>query len=190
MDGDKNTLRQRLLAERRHLDPADALGRSTRIRDRLWLVPEFLAATCVFTYVSAKDNEVDTRMVIDRLLAEGREVACPAVVPGGQMVWRKIASLDDLAPGRYGIPEPGVSCPIVTPDRATVVLVPGIVFSRNGHRIGYGGGYFDRFLAAFAGTSIGLAYDFQLVDAVPATAHDVPMNMVITERDTIVPSAE
>lgn len=190
MDSDKTILRQRLLAERRRLDPADALRRSAAVRDRLWLVPEFLAAKCVFTYVSAKDNEVDTRIVIDWLLAEGREVACPAAAPRHTMAWRQIESLDDLAPGRFGIPEPDAGrCPAIAPGPSTVVLVPGIAFSRNGHRIGYGGGYFDRFLVGFPGTSIGLAYDFQIVNTVPTGPHDIAVNIVVTESATERPLA-
>ena len=148
---------------------------------RLLRVPEFDAAPLVFTYVSAKDSEVDTHAIIADLLANGIRVACPKPVEGARMEWREIRSVGDLAPGKYGIPEPGASCKLAVPDVATVALVPGLLFDGNGHRLGYGGGYFDRFLAHFPGISIGLAYDFQVASSLPSESHDVPLHFVVTE---------
>lgn len=180
----KSEIRRRLLDERRALDSAEAARRSGFVRERLWTLPEFQRAGRVLTYVSAKDNEVDTRAIIERLLAEGRIVACPQSLPDRVLAWRKIDSVDDLTGSRYGIPEPQPErCKVVAPSRADVVLVPGIAFTREGHRIGYGGGYFDRFLHDFGGLSIGLAYEFQLVDAIPTGPHDMRLNLVVTESD-------
>lgn len=178
----KSQIRKRMIAKRRALSPADAAARSNRVHDRLRTLPEFHNAGRMLTYVSAKDNEVDTRSIIERLLAEGRCVACPRTVPERLLEWRRISSVDDLTGARFGIPEPDPDrCETILPGRFDVVLVPGIVFTRAGHRIGYGGGYFDRFLSTFAGTSIGLAYDFQVLGSIPIEAHDVRVTLVVTE---------
>ena len=177
----KVATRKRLLAQRRKLDPAEALRRSESIHAQLWLLSEFQNAGRIFTYISAKDNEADTHNVILALLEEGREVACPCTAPDRSIAWRQIESESDLVTARYGIPEPHASCPILIPNPRSIVLVPGIAFSRNGDRIGYGAGYFDRFLAESEGISIGLGYDFQIVDRIPSEPHDVPVHMVVTE---------
>jgi len=177
----KSTIRERMLVQRRRLDPIEALRRSGSVRAQLWLLPEFQAAGRVFAYVSAKDNEVETHAIITALLEEGREVACPCTAPDRTIAWRQIESLADLSPARYGIPEPRADCPMLWPDSSSVVLVPGIAFARNGERIGYGAGYFDRFLADSPGISIGLGYDFQIVDRIPTEPHDVPVKIVATE---------
>lgn len=177
----KSTIRDRLLAQRLGLGPVDARRRSESVRAQLWLLPEFQAAGRVFAYVSAKDNEVDTRASISALLEEGREVACPCTAPDRDITWRKIESMTDLSPARYGIPEPNPDCTMLIPDSSSVVLVPGLAFTRNGDRVGYGVGYFDRFLAENQGISIGLGYDFQIIERMPTEAHDVPVHIVVTE---------
>ncbi len=177
----KPAIRERLLALRRGLQPNEALRKSESIRAQLWLLPEFNVAGRVFTYVSAKDNEVDTRAIITELLEEGREVACPCTAADRSITWRQIESTTDLVPARYGIPAPHADCPILMPNSGSVMLVPGIAFSPDGGRIGYGAGYFDRFLAECLGISIGLGYDFQFVDRIPVEPHDIPVHIVVTE---------
>jgi 5-formyltetrahydrofolate cyclo-ligase len=158
---------------------------SVSVRDRLWVLPTFQDAKLVLAYVSAKDNEVDSHEIITRLLEEGRHVACPAIAPDNRLVWRRIESLGCLVPGQYGIPVPDPErCRVVTPDPSCVVLVPGIAFARDGHRIGYGCGYFDRFLRDFPCASLGLAYDFQVIDPLPHGPHDIRVDFVLTESMT------
>lgn len=178
----KDAIRRQMLERRRRLDLDDATRMSVCVRERLWKLALFLHAKLVLTYVSSKDNEVDTRGIMERLLAEGRGVAVPAVEPGGLLTWHMINSPAQLAPGAFGIPEPDrQECARVFPNAGSVALVPGIAFSRDGHRVGFGGGYFDRFLREFPGTSIGLAYDFQVVTSLPHEPHDVKVNLVVTE---------
>lgn len=178
----KVTIRHRMLERRRGLDPDDAAWRSACIRERLWEFPRFRHATLVLTYVSSKDNEVDTRLIMEKLLAEGRAVAVPAVEPGNLLTWHTIDSPAQLKPGAFGIPEPDRQMfELALPNEESVALVPGIAFSRDGHRAGFGGGYFDRFLLKFPGTSIGLAYDFQVVASLPHEPHDVSVDFIVTE---------
>jgi 5-formyltetrahydrofolate cyclo-ligase len=179
---EKSVLRERGLERRRALSPEEWEARSKRVVSQLETLERFRSAPLVLTYAASKDNEVDTQPLIEALTGAGRRVAVPSVAPGRTMIWRAIAGLADLCPGRFGILEPAERCPLVDANRAdTVVLVPGILFSARGQRIGYGGGYFDRFLAGFPGTSIGLAFDFQICRSLPEESHDVRLDFVVCE---------
>ncbi|MBO4900063.1 MAG: 5-formyltetrahydrofolate cyclo-ligase [Lachnospiraceae bacterium] len=149
----------------------------------------------VLTYVSFR-SEVSTYGIIDRFLKAGVKVAVPRV-EGEEIRFYYISSIDDLTEGYMGILEPKQSCrqwEMKSFDRAaglrdgiidTAVLVPGSVFDKKGNRIGYGGGFYDRFLAEHQGIySIGLAYECQITDKIPADEWDRKVDMVITPECT------
>jgi 5-formyltetrahydrofolate cyclo-ligase len=146
----------------------------------LLLLPEFWAAPLLLTYISI-DNEVDTRTIVRSALEEGRRIAIPRIRTDATMDWVEIQSLETLSPGKHGIPEPPSAAPPLVPCQDSVVLVPALAFNAAGHRIGFGGGYFDRFLAGFEGVSIGLAYDYQVIEPWPLAPHDRPVQFVVTE---------
>ncbi|MDZ4858978.1 MAG: 5-formyltetrahydrofolate cyclo-ligase [Candidatus Hydrogenedentes bacterium] len=184
----KPEIRARMLALRRALPEAEACERSARVREQVYRLAEFQRATRVFTYVSSKVREVDTLTIIADLLSSGREVACPHVALDGVMTWRRIPSMSALTPGKFGVLEPGSACEPIEADASSVVLVPGIAFTISGDRLGYGKGYFDRFLARYPGVSIGLAYDLQVVPQIPREPHDVRLHMLVTESQSVIPS--
>jgi len=133
-------------------------------------------------YVSSKDNEADTHPLIEALIQDGITVLVPIAKPKGVLLWSDLHGLEELEPGRFGILEPRAECVrIVEPPEEGVVIVPGIAFSTDCRRIGYGGGYFDRFLATFRGASIGLAFDMQIADDWQSEPRDVPLDFVVTE---------
>ncbi len=145
-------------------------------------MPCFHRSLLFLSYVSSKDNEVDTHTLIRDLLARRATVLVPVTQPGRVLVWSQLHELEDLAPGRFGILEPKQEClRLVPPPKGGVVIVPGVVFSTDCRRIGYGGGYFDRFLAQYEGTSIGLAFDCQIADDWVSEPHDIPVDFVVTE---------
>ena len=167
------------------MDPADAEARSAEVVERLRRLPVFAAAKGFLVYVASKDNEVDTKPLIRRLLKSIHPVLVPIAQPGGKLVWSRLRKMDELEPGRFGILEPRADARRITkqpPDSA--VIVPGVAFSVDGWRIGYGGGYFDRFLADFGGPVIGLAYDVQITTYIENDPHDVPMDFILTETTT------
>ncbi|MBX7256796.1 MAG: 5-formyltetrahydrofolate cyclo-ligase [Candidatus Hydrogenedentes bacterium] len=176
----KSQLRARLRAMRSALSPTEVQTRSAAVHANLLLQPEFWAAPMLLTYVSI-DNEVDTRALITSALAEGRRVAVPRLGTPGAMDWVEISSLESLTEGKYGIPEPVRTLPATRVSRDSIVLVPGVAFSPSGHRIGFGGGYFDRFLSEFGGVSIGLAYDFLVMDSLPTAPHDRRVVILVSE---------
>lgn len=152
------------------------------IRERLTQLPEFQETPIILTYVSSIENEADTHALIKDCLAVGRQVLVPVAMPGRRLVWSVLREMDDLAQGRFGVLEPmEARRRLVEPPPGALALVPGLVFTPEGDRIGFGGGYYDRFLATFSGMKVGLAYDMQIVPSIPLEAHDVPMDAVVTE---------
>jgi 5-formyltetrahydrofolate cyclo-ligase len=170
---------------------AEVRERSGAVYEHLLRLDVFRRASAVWTYVSSKPGEVDTRLVIESALAQGRPVACPAALPHGLLAWRMITRITELVPGLYDIWEPHPNArPVPDAMQSTVVLVPGIAFTQDCHRVGFGGGYFDRFLADFAGVSIGLCYDFQVVPAFPTDPHDIALDYVVSESKVFASSRE
>ena len=179
----KRAIRAEVLAARRALTSDEAAQKSTAILDRLRSLPEFESARALLVYVSSKDNEVDTLRLISSAIESGRKVLVPiAVTSTRQMVWSELRSLDELHKSTFGIMEPKEDC--VRPaqhNKSDLALVPGIAFDVAGRRIGYGGGYYDRFLAAFSGKKVALAYELQVYESIPSEPHDLPVDVIVTE---------
>ena len=183
-DADKSSLRSNYLSVRKAIPARSRTSSDAAIRASLAAFPIFSEASLVLTYVSF-GPEVDTRSLIEGLLEEGRSVAVPRVNRSAHtMDFCEIASLDELAPGTMGILEPAPDAPaLTTPDMVgSVCLVPGLVFDGAGPRVGYGGGYYDRFLAFYPGDKIALARTTMLSsNPLPVGAHDVPADFIATE---------
>jgi len=179
---EKPKLRRAALARRRAMAPAEVARKSAAIVNRLMALDAVRAAPVLLSYISSKDNEVDTHRFVDRLLTANRTVLAPVAENRGLLAWSRLENLSELAPGRFGILEPMPAYRrLVVPPTNAPVLVPGIAFSRTGRRIGYGGGYYDRFLAGHPGPKIGLAFELQIIDEFDAFSHDVPVDVVVTE---------
>ena len=183
-DADKSSLRSNYLAVRAAI-PAESKELSdASIFSQLYEFPVFDAARLTLSYVSF-GPEVDTRILLDGLLAEGRRVAVPRVNRVAHaMTFHEIFSLDELEPGTMGILEPAHDAPAVPVEEmvGSVCLVPGLVFDGAGHRVGYGGGYYDRFLAFYPGDKIGLARTTMLSsNPLPVGRFDVPVDFIAHE---------
>lgn len=184
---EKSTLRKHFLRLRATHPPDQALADSAQIRTKLLELHEVRAARSILLYLAAR-GEVDTWPLLDLFLAEKRLVLAPCCVAEkpGHMLIRQISSRDDLTPGAFGLMEPRSDTPIYgAPPQ--IILVPGLAFDRRGFRLGFGGGYYDRFLAAAGqeALSIGLAYDFQITDALPTNPWDRAVHLVLTPKSTI-----
>lgn len=184
-DADKSSLRSNYLTARRRIDPATKAALDARILERLAGFGIYADAGLVLAYVSY-GNEVDTRAVIESALASGKRVAVPRVLPHKhKMHFYEIDGMDDLAVGFKGILEPkrGFRSPLGTVDLlGSVCLVPGLVFDAVGHRIGYGGGYYDRFLQFYPGDKIALARSTQVSsNPLPTESCDVPVDFIVTD---------
>lgn len=138
-------------------------------------------------------SEVSTTGMIDYAFAMGKRVFVPRV-SGREMAFYEIHDPKECSPGYMGIPEPPDEAETFLPEKTmcredTLMILPGLVFDQNGNRIGYGGGFYDRFLAKHPEcTKMGIAYDFQCVDRIPPEENDIPADIIVTERRMILPA--
>lgn len=181
----KRVLRGILLAERGKLDQKLAYSRSMRICERIQALPEFEAASVVYGYIPVR-GEVDVTPLLETCFKQGKRLALPRCLDTlGHMAFFDIQSFSDLVPGAFHIPEPreGLEPLGVTEG---LMLVPGVGFDRTCGRLGYGGGYYDRYISAALDVSyIAPAYAFQIVDLLPVEAHDARVNLIVTEEQII-----
>lgn len=179
----KKAVRQHALDARKGLASRDVSSWSDAILKRLRDLPELSSCATLLTYVSSRDNEVDTLGLITWALDDGRKVLVPVAEGDGTLLWSQLEDVSALAPSTFGILEPEkAGGEIEMPGRESAAIVPGVAFTRDGERIGYGAGYYDRFLNQYKGLKIGLAYEVQLYPHLPREAHDVPVDCVVTEK--------
>lgn len=171
----KNELRQYIKQQKRQFTSQQLAQLSLPVLDRLR--PLLRDAKVVLAYYSLPD-EVDTHVLIDELVAEGKTVLLPKVLDDSTMELRRYTGPQDLCEGAYHIMEPSGE-PFTDFSQIDVALIPGIAFDAQGHRLGRGKGYYDRFLSLLKTQTIGLCFDFQKVAEVPVDAHDVVVDRVV-----------
>jgi len=180
----KHKLRKEILDQRRKLHPGERTRKSREIEHRLFGLREFRDAGVVMFFASIQ-SEVETHDMIRRALAEGKRVVLPKVVTGQQLEAREIGNFDrDTSPGTWGIPEPHSGAHVPGCDIG-LIIVPGAAFDASGHRIGYGGGYYDRHLRGYHGMTVALAFEMQIVPCAHALEHDIPVKKIVTEKRVI-----
>jgi len=155
------------------------------IISNLFSLREFQSADTVLFFYSIW-NEPDTHEMIRRAFDLGKTVSLPKTYPKGVMTARKIGGLDELTPTRFGIPEPAESAPAVGPDELDFIVVPSVIFDREGYRLGHGAGYYDRYLSLTRAFTCGVAREKMLVPRVPREKHDVRVNCVVTENEILI----
>ena len=177
---DKKALRREIGARKRALSTVEIDARSAVLAAKLYETPQYKGAKSLYAYLSF-NQEVRTNPIIERAWADGKRVAVPKVV-GDAMVFIWINSFDRLAPqGAFNIMEPIDNGPVAD-DETALILMPGLAFDPDGHRVGYGGGYYDRYLAAQPyHPTVALCYDFQLYDHLDVDEYDVPVDVVIKD---------
>lgn len=174
---DKQTLRAFIREKKRAMTPAQIERASEILGDMLRLTPLYQEATAIYGYLPY-NQEVNTLPILRRAMEDGKRVAVPKVY-GREMRFLWLADLEQVAPGYCGIPEPTADSPQAD-DPAALVLTPGLAFDASGRRIGYGGGFYDKFFALErTHPTVALCYDFQLFDALPADSFDVPVDLVL-----------
>ena len=182
----KRSLRSQLLAQRRALGHDAWLMSSHLAQQHLLSLDEYQRAECIALYAPAH-NETDTAEILADAFDAGKRILYPAVC-GKHMVFRLVEGLHSLQQGAFGILEPCATGIDHQADEADLIVVPGVVFDLNGQRIGYGKGFYDRFLQHPGRKAhlVGLCHDFQLVDnAIPGEQHDIAMEIIVSERRII-----
>ncbi len=177
---EKKALRSALRRQRREIPDDERKRLDDAIFRNVTASPLFRAAQTLLLYVSCGGG-VDTLRIIGEALRLGKQVAVPKCGENGSMTFYVIDSMDALAPGAYGIPEPvGGKIPEITAQ--TVCFVPGVAFTEDGERLGQGGGYYDRFLERYPElNTVGLCYGCMLQTSIPAQPHDRRVDAVIHE---------
>ncbi|MCD8329496.1 MAG: 5-formyltetrahydrofolate cyclo-ligase [Lachnospiraceae bacterium] len=154
--------------------------KSRRICEYIEKLPLYRESRIIYAYISTQ-GEVDLSSLIEDAWARGLEVAVPRV-HGETMDFYQITSWDDLEEGSFHIREPREGCPLVTEREPVLFLVPGVAYDTEGFRVGYGGGFYDRYLAAYPmHVTIGVGFDFQIYPEVPREETDCAMREIVTE---------
>lgn len=180
----KRALRRRVKVWRDTLPPEERDVMSAHVARRVFELGCYQRARCVAAY-AAFGSEVATGAIVARVLEDGKQLAMARVEGDTLILHRVLDPARDLVSGTWDIPEPAPSLPTVDPGAVELFLLPGLVFDLDGGRLGYGRGFFDRVLAAVAGVKVALAFDGQLVEAVPVEARDVAMDKVVTPTRVI-----
>lgn len=173
----KQELRQAIRARKRAMTEEDILRRSEILAEKFARSNAYRAAKTIYGYLPY-NQEVRTVPMLRRALEEGKRVAVPKVY-GDDMKFIYLDDLSQVAKGYAGIPEPVADGPVAQ-DGTALVLMPGLAFDRAGHRIGYGGGFYDKFLAREPHhPTVALCYDFQVMNRLETEEFDIPVDLVI-----------
>lgn len=175
----KKELRTELLSRRRNMEKSCKQNCDDMIYSRLADCAEIADADVILTYIST-EIEVDTIKFIETMLKSGKTVAVPRC-EGKSMRFIKINGFDSLKKGAFGILEP-VGDDEVTDFENSVCITPALSFNRDGYRLGYGGGYYDRFSAVYNGIMIGICYE-DFVGEIPVEEFDRPVSILITDKE-------
>lgn len=175
---DKKTLRAQIKAAKAALTEAQITDCSQRLAQKLYAHPAYQAARSIYGYL-AFNEEVRTVPILRQAQRDGKRVAVPKIY-GKEMRFLWLDDLDAVAPGYYGVPEPVADGPEADDERA-LILMPGLAFDPEGRRCGYGGGFYDRYLAAHpAHPTLALCYAFQLLPRLETESFDVPVQYVLS----------
>ncbi len=179
----KQALRREMQALRRAIDAAEKAALDSAMQENLFASALYQSADVLLTFISFGD-EPDTREILRRAWADGKVTAVPKCLPGHAMAFYVIRDFSDCTAGKYGIPEPMPHCAEVSLHEGRILcLVPGLAYDRSGARLGYGGGYYDRFLAKFPQIcAVGYGAERFVVEQVPEEDTDRRLCGLITEK--------
>ena len=186
----KSQLREIYFAKRAALAPDEKAKRDRKICNAFLNLISYRYAKIVLLY-HPLFGEVDTRPIIARALADGKAVALPRcnLQVRGMMNFHYIQSMDDLEPGAHGIMEPRADLPQFEPDltnTGVLMAVPALAYDHTGHRLGYGRGYYDRYLEHREFTTAGLIYSDFMEPSLPKNKFDLPVHFIITEKGVLL----
>lgn len=173
----KKELRSCIRQQKRAMTEAQIEEKSRVLAEKFVASPLYREAKTIYGYLPY-NQEVRTTPMLRQALRDGKQVAVPKVY-GDEMKFIYMTDLSQVKPGYAGIPEPVADTPVAD-DPTALVLMPGLAFDAQGHRIGYGGGFYDKFLEQEPGhPTLALCYDFQMLAHVETEEHDIPVDCVI-----------
>ena len=178
----KKEIRALIKAQKKQLSPAEIKLYSEKVCEILCAEQIYKDAKVIYPYL-AYNQEIITDRLIERAWADGKAVAVPKCYEDNRMEFHRISSFDDTECGMYGIPEP--KCGEIVDDDDVLIIMPGLAFDTEFNRIGYGGGYYDRYLERKQNCNflkVAFAYDFQMVEHIDVDDHDYKVDVIITEK--------
>ena len=176
----KQDFRAHFAAVRGGILPEKRAEKSLKLSEKFLSLPEFKNADTVMLYMSFR-SEVETAGIIGAVLASGKRLVLPKCKVGmNEIIPCIVENLNELKEGSYGILEPDGS-KVCDKSEIDIVAVPALAFDRENFRLGYGGGYYDRFLKNFSGFSVGLCFSETLTDKLPRGEFDICVNKVLTD---------
>lgn len=181
----KDDIRAEYSAKRAAMNPAEKKRRDDAICRAAVSLVSFRYAEFVLMY-AALENEIDITKIAEEALARGKKIAFPRCDKETHtMRYHIVSSLDELTPDAYNILEPPSENPVYDPETdlgSAICFVPGLVYDRAGYRLGYGKGFYDRYLSAFSGCTLGVVYSDYILPTVPRGRYDVSVNILLTEK--------
>ena len=178
----KKEIRRAYIARLQQLDMDTRLREERRINSKLFDTQEWLSARCIALTMS-HSFEIDTAPLILHARHLGQRVVVPRTLKDHQMEFVTIDEGTDFTETSFGVLEPNDG-KVVQPDQIDLMIVPGIAFTRDGDRLGFGGGYYDRYLQMYKeAVTVGYAFEEQLFDAIPSEAHDRRLDFVVTQKE-------
>lgn len=178
----KKEIRSEMRRIRSELSPEAAKRKDEAIYHRVISLDQYKRAKTVILYVS-KELEVDTWRLMRRAFRDGKQVAVPRCVPNSrQMRMHLISSPEELTKGSFGILEPLESAPVLQNSKNALCIVPAFCNDYQGYRVGYGGGYYDRYLSSFQGFKVGINYSECVRPKLIGGRYDVPIDLLVTDR--------
>ena len=186
---DKKEIRALMRAKKAALTPAYVADYSARVTQAFTSQPFYRDAQVLYAYLTF-NQELRTDGLIRRAWADGKRVAVPRVLSRGVMEFYYIDSFEGFITSSFGVPEPPEDPEKLADEREVLLLMPGLAFDRAHNRVGYGGGFYDRYLERkqAEGTRFfkpALAYDFQIVDSIPANEHDIRVDAILTAEEIL-----
>ena len=188
---EKKILRKEILTKRKNIDIVEKEKMDRKISNKFYESKYYREAKNIFIYISY-DSEINTKEIINKALKDNKKIYVPRTEFKTRLMDAvEITSLDNLIESEYGILEPSAEEAHINPNELDLIIVPGVAFDRNGGRMGYGAGFYDRYFKKINKDNIkkikklALAYDFQILEKIPMNEQDVPVSYIITEKEFI-----
>ena len=181
----KRALRQAVRAQLAALTPQELQGSDRALFSAFLSLPQVREAQTLFLFWGIPGREPETQMLVRTLTAQGKQVGLPRMLPGHQMEVRLYRPELPLVQAPFGIWEPPEAAPLLERDAIHLALVPAVCYDRAGYRLGFGGGYYDRWLSGFGRFTVGLCRDCVLQTQVPRESHDRRVDLLLTETQRL-----
>jgi 5-formyltetrahydrofolate cyclo-ligase len=181
----KQEIRAEISRKRRYLSKKEKLEFDLEIIKKLKALKEWKTAKTILVYIPHKE-EINTKLLIQNSFKNKKIIVPKTHLRFHSLSLHQLKSFEDLYKGRYGLLEPLPHTKMIDPKDIDLAVIPGTVFDKNGHRIGYGKGYFDKLNKHLKCPKIGLAYNFQIIENIPVDKHDEKIDILISEKHIFI----